>query len=1138
MKISQSKATFAIILAGILLTARPLSAQLEQGSITGTVQDSSGAVVPGAEINLVDTSTKVRHVARTNSSGSYVIPYLTPARYQLTVTKPGFATEVVDGIEITVGLTATVNATLSPGSEAQRVTVAASSVELEQQSSTLGSTISGKQMVELPVLGRNPFTLVLMAPGVVQGNNAGNPVTATVNGGRTSSMDVLLDGAEARNSIGNGAAYTPPLEAVGEVKIITNNFSAEYGRSGGGVLTATTRSGTNALHGSAYEFFENDKLNANGWLANRNGLPRTEFRHNEFGFSLGGPIYIPHLYHGRDKTFFFSNVEDIVQRTPDSINGTVPTAAERNGDFSQTRNAAGQLLQIYDPLTTVPNPQQTGQYIRSVFPGNMIPASRINPISAKIATYYPLPNRTVLGANFAQNETVQGTDPRMLFRVDHQIGEKHHLFVTHGRENKTTLTPGVTIAFPAEGSNAAATMLSNSHSTSLSDSVVFSPTLVGEFRATLVRNVIPGTPASLGFNSTSLGLPASLQAQSSALLFPYINTTDLSPLGVGNNTYSNNTQQNEGALAHVTWSRGTHIIKAGFDLSIGLLNAFKDQYPSGSYNFSRAFTQGPNPATATVTGGDGFATMLLGAPTGGSFSFDPSLAVVQKSTAVYFQDDWKIRRNLTVNLGVRYDYASPWEERYSRLAYFDTTGLDPVTHSPGVLRLLGSSATGQSQVAPNTRNIAPRLGVAWSVNPKTVIRAGGGIFYFPGNGAISASPTALGDGYYVTNSVYLGPSPGPPNTPPLGASLSNPYVSGLVTPPSLLVGSSIATRFHYTITPLSTQWNISIQRQLPLALLLELAYVGNRGEHLWMGINENAVNPKYLSLGSGLTVQTANPYYGEIATGALSSKTVALSQLLRPYPQYVDITNNGAAIGDSIYHGGIARVERAFKGGVLVHFAYTFSKIIDNVPANFASQSSLINPYNLGESRSLGDWNRTQTLSSSFVWQLPFGRGKPLLTHGIGGAIAGGWQLSGVLTLGTGIPVAITGTSNTGLPGVTGSVQRLHNPNLPSGQQTLSHWFDTTAFAQAAIYTLGSGSRNEPNLTAPGLSNLNASLARTFQIREWLRLQIRGDFFNTLNTPPFGPPNGNVTSVIFGQVTTLTTASPGRIVQLGARFSF
>jgi len=1129
---------FIHILAGILWVIQPLYGQLDQGAITGTVIDSSGATVPGAEVTLIDTATQLRRAVRTNSSGSYVFPYLTPGRYQLAVAMTGFATEVIKDIEVTVGLTATLNPKLSPGAQTEQVTVSASSVELEQQSSTLGSSISSRQMVELPVLGRNPFTLVLMAPGVVQGNNAGNPVTATVNGGRTSSMDVLLDGAEVRNTIGNGAAYTPPIEATGEVKIITNNFSAEYGRSGGGVLTATTRSGTNTYHGSAYEFFQNDLLNANGWLANRNGLPRTKFRHNEYGFSLGGPVYIPRVYQGRNKTFFFANVEAIPQRTPDSINGLVPTVAERGGDFSQTRNAAGQILQIYDPLTTVPNPQQAGQYLRSQFPGNIIPLSRINPIAAKIAAFYPLPNRNVLGNNFAENETVQNANRRMLYRVDHQLGEKHHLFVTHGRDNKNTLTPGVNIAFPAETANNAATQISNSHSTSLSDSVVFAPNLVGEFRATLVRAVIPGTPKSLGFDFTTLGLPQSLKAQATALLFPYINTTDLSPLGVNNTTYSNNTQQNEGALAHVTWSRGAHIVKIGFDLSIGLLNSFKDQFPSGSYNFSRTYTQGPNPATASVTGGDGFATMLLGAPTGGSFSFDPSLSVVQKSVAVYVQDDWKILRNLTLNLGVRYDFASPWKERFARLAYFDPTVADAVTHRLGALQLLGSDAKGQSQVEPNTRNVAPRLGVAWSLNAKTVIRAGGGIFYFPGNGAISAAPTALGDGYYVTNAVYLGASPGAPNTPPAGASLSNPFVSGLVTPPSNLVGSAISTRFHYTITPLSAQWNVSLQRQLPFSLLGEVAYAGNRGEHLWIGSAQNAVNPSNLSLGAGLEALTPNPFYGLISTGTLSAKTVAMSQFLRPYPQYLDISNNGAAIGDSVYHSGFARLQRAFKGGVLFQFAYTFSKVIDNVPENFAAQTSIINPFNLGSSRSLGDWNRTHTVSSSWVWELPFGPGKRLLAQGIAGKLVGGWQVSGVLTLGSGIPVAITGPSNTRLPGVNGTVQRLRNPNLPAGEQTLNHWFDTTAFAPAALYTLGNGSRNEPNLTAPGLSNFNAGISRAFQIREWLRIQIRGDFFNALNSPPYGPPNGSVTNVNFGQVTALTTASPGRIVQLGARFSF
>ena len=338
---------------------------------------------------------------------------------------------------------------------------------------------------------------------------------------------------------------------------------------------------------------------------------------------------------------------------------------------------------------------------------------------------------------------------------------------------------------------------------------------------------------------------------------------------------------------------------------------------------------------------------------------------------------------------MRYDYATPWEERYSRLAYFDPSALDPVTRHPGSLEFLNAGAPYHTQQAANTRNFAPRLGFAWSLNPRTVIRGGGGIFYFPGNGAISASPTALGDGLYVSNSVYLGPSPGPPNTPPAGALLANPFVSGLVTPPSNLVGGSMSTRFHATITPLSTQWNMSVQRRLPLDLLLEVAYAGNRGEHLWMSINQNAVNPIYLSLGAALDAQTTNPFYGQIATGTLSSKTVASSQFLRPFPQYLDITNVGASVGDSTYHSGSARLQRSFKGGVLVQSAYTFSKVIDDGPQNFAPQSGMVNPYNMRASRSLSDWNRAQTLSSSWVWELPFGTGRRYLRRGITGRIVG-----------------------------------------------------------------------------------------------------------------------------------------------------
>lgn len=1126
----------ALALMALLAAPSFAPCQVEQGSITGTVIDSSGAAVSGVSVALVAAETQNRWNSRTNNTGTYTVPYLPTGAYDVTFEKDGFATVVTKGVVITVGLTATVDATLVPGSVRQEITVAAVAVELEQQTSDVGAVVEGKNARELPVLGRNAFTLVLMAPGVVLGNNAANPITASVTGGRTSSMDMLLDGSEIRNSIGSGAMYTPPLEAVGEFKVITNNFSAEFGRSGGGVITASTRAGTIAYHGALYEFLQNEAFNANGWINDRSGLPKTKYRHNEYGGAIGGPLEIPKLYSGHDKTFFFFNWEQIKQDTPLSIIGTVPTQAERNGDFSQSRTATGQLLTIYDPNTTVANPASAGQYIRSVFPGNIIPASRISPIIANAIAYYPLQNRTSVANNFAANTTSTVDTTRFILRLDHRFGSRQHLMFTHGQDDGNTLRPGISIAFPSETSNNAAFSPSDGHSTSISDTFVFSPTFIGEFRGTFGRLVLLGNPASLGFDYTKLGFPASLKAQSAALLFPYFNVTDASTIGVASNAYSNNTQQNIGATAHFTWIKGDNTLKFGADLQFGEMNNFRTQYPSGSYNFTRAYTQGPNPATATVTGGDGIATFLLGLPTGGSFSVDPSLAVIQKSPAAFIQDDWKIRRNLTLNIGVRYDYATPWKERYSRLAYFDRAAPDPVTHLPGSLELLGQ--TGGSQVDAKATNLAPRFGFAWTPLPKTVIRGGGGFFWFPGNGAISASPTALGDGYYVSTALYLGPNAAAPNTPPAGASLANPFVSGIVQPPSYLVGSAISTRTRDNPTPLSMQWNFGIQRALPKQFLAEVTYLGNRGQHLWNTLNINAVNPTYLSLGAGLDQLVSNPFHKTIGNGTLSSATVAQSQLLRPFPQYLDVTDTGYASGDSIYHALSARIHREFRGGFFVQFSYTFSKNINDAPESFAAQSSVLNPYDLRQSRSVADWDRTNNVASNWVWALPFGPGQRFANKGFTSRVIGNWQLSGTVTLATGIPVKITAPSNSRLPGVTGSAVRLKDPNLPSGQQTLDHWFDTTAFTTAPLYSLGNDSRNEPTLRAPGLSNVNAAVARTQLVTERIRLQLRGEFFNALNSPPYGPPNGNLTATNFGQVSTVTTANPGRTVQLGARLTF
>lgn len=1109
-------------------------AQVEQATITGTVTDQSGAVVPRARVTVTNVETGIPSETQTNAEGRYTLPYLHPGQYEVGVEKEGFNKSRTAGVNLTVGLTGTINVVLSTGSLQQEVTISASAVLLEQQSSSLGSVVGSRQMIELPLLGRDPYSLVLLAPGVMpKGGSGAGPI---INGGRSNTSEILLDGAETRNSTTNDISYRPPLEAVQEFKVITNNFSAEYGRSGGGVLTAATRSGTNELHGSFYEFLRNDKLNANSWSNNRVGLPRSTFRRNEYGIAVGGPVFLPRLYDGRNRTFFFVNWERIPQRSPDTLQVTVPTALERAGDFSQTVNNRGQLIQIFDPATTRPDSTRAGQFIRDAFPGNRIPAGRLDPIALRALQLMPLPNRSTVVDNFVLNKTRQNDTGRIFFRIDHSIGSKNRLFFSHGRQNNEQFTPGVNVAFPSEGVNGERGRIeSHPRSAVLSDTLTFRPNLVGEFRASLTRNVITATPRSVGYDFTQLGFPQSLQQRAQTRLFPRFDITDAASLGPDRASFFNDAEQNEEAQGHVTWLHGAHSIKAGGDFTFQTFNIFRPERPAGFYQFDRSFTQGPNPVSSSSTAGYGVATLLLGAPTGGSFSADPSLAASQRFYGWYVQDDWKVLRNLTVNLGVRYEYQSPWTDRFNQLGFFDPDFTDPQTGRKGLLRFTGRDGNSRFQSDPDKNNFAPRVGLAWQFAKDTVFRAGYGIFYFPGSGGIGAGASDLGSGFLAQTPVFLGQPPAAPNTPPEGASLAQPFQSGFLTVPTTGVGSGVGTAFRTWVTPYNQHWNAGFQRTLTGSLLVEAAYVGSRGQRIWVNRNRNAVSSQFLSLGPQLDDLVPNPYFGQIPTGALSVPTVRRSQLLRPFSHYTDITRFRDAVGDSIYHGFTLRVDKKMSAGLNLQAAYTVSKQIDDVQERFGGRSTFIDPNNLSLSRSIGEFDRPQYLVVNYIYELPFGHGRKWMSRSLPGRIIGNWQLSGITTFGKGLPIVITGPNNTRLPGVSATALRLKSPVLPGGEQSLDRWFDTSAFAPAPTFSLGNDSRTQPNLRTPGIKTFDLSLSRSQRIKEGMNLQFRAEFFNAFNTPQFDAPNGNVTATNFGQI---TSAGSPRNIQLGIRLSY
>ena len=1111
-------------------------AQVEQGAISGVVTDATGAFIAKAKVTATNQATGVVATTETTDEGYYKIPYLLPGSYDVQLDKEGFATSRVTGVPVLVGQTATINANLRPGSVHEEITVTSNAVMIDQTNSSLGYVASSTQILELPI-GRNPFSLLGLAPGVIATGNSGTgPI---INGGRSNTTAILLDGQDTRNNSTLDNGYSAPQESVGEIRFITNSFSAEYGRSTGGVVVAGSRTGENKLHGSAYDYLQNDDLNANSWTNNRNRVARGRQRVNVYGFTVSGPVYLPHIYDGRNKTFFFFNWEQNNNHGVSTPTASVPTALQKAGDFSQTFTSSGALIQVYDPLTTVAGSTGSG-YVRSPFPGNRIPAERINPITAKILSYYPnptLPVSPTIQTNWSLNFGLITHQNRYFTRVDHNFGTKNRLFFRYGYSTSPQISPylnnpNASIAFPGETTNGGGTQQSISYNYEISDTETFTPNLVAEFRIGYNRSIFKLLPLSIGFDIASLGLPQYLKAASADALFPYITVAGLTAIGPQRAAHDIDGENTPDAQAHVTWLKANHAIKSGFDLLLCQFNTFRPDYPSGTFNFGTAYTQGPDPAVASATSGYGYASALLGTPDGGSFTIGPSLALLQKAYNWYLQDDWKVTRTLTLNLGLRFEYETPYTDRYNHLAYFDTNGTDPITGLRGVL----------TQVTPSHRypsdpqhNWAPRIGLAWNFLPNTVFRAAYGIFYAPGSGGVGQSPGDLGSGSETSTGIYFGQTVAAPNTPIQGASLANPFVTGLLAYPNSLVGNGITAIFPNWKTPMNQMWNANIQRNVTGNLLVEAAYIGTRGERLWNNFTEDATFPQYLSLGTQLNSLVPNPFYGKITNGSMSAANVRLGSLLVPYPQYSGVSFLRGSVGDSIYHGFTLRAERSFTKGLLFQVSFTGAKLIDDVNERFLGGTNYIDPYNLRLSRAISAQDVSQRFVANYVYALPFGHGKRFLSHGIASYILGNWQNSGILTAQTGTPISIGASCN--FPGVSGLgcyAVRSGNINLTNGQ-SMTQWFNTAAFTNPAQYSFGNDSRTEPNLRNPGTFGFDTVMSRWQPIRERMRLQFRAEMYNALNHPNLGAPATGITSSTFGQI---TSKSGNRTVTMALRLEF
>ena len=1153
-------------------------AQTATAEITGSIQDSSGASVPQAKITAKNVATGVETSATSGTDGYYTIPFLQPGQYHILVSKGGFQSVVRTGVTLIIDQKAKFDFVLQIGAVTQTVEITAQAPLVQSEDSTVGTLVDNKRINDLPLNGRDVFSLANLAVGV---NNTGTSAASIphIAGSQAESGEVQIDGAtDIAPSVlagENAIAYEPQVDAVQEFSVQVNGLAAEYGRFAGGVINVVTKSGTNSFHGDAYVFARNDVLDANDFFYNTYGLPKTGFHQYQYGGTFGGPILIPKVYNGKNKTFFFIGYEKTDIASAGLEEYTVPTAAERNGNFSNLKDANGIPIILYDPATGQVNPANSAQWIRSPFPSNTIPTTRFNPTGLKVMSYYPLPNTMPTNAyTNTNNYILSGSSPEDVYKIDSRLdqywSDKWRSFLRVSRYVDT--------AYPLNYWHSPATpgygfFNNEAWSATLDNTFSFTPTLIGDLRYTLDRSMPSHPGYAPGFNiATNLGMPQSLQtfAETQIPEFPYVTMGGVdSNLGqYFSDEYSANTSHN--IIGNLTKIWGTHTIKTGGEYRKQFAAYLAPCCSTGWYPFSAQYTQ-QEATTPNPWQGYPVADLLLGYDDDALDSVVPVPLVEGGYYGMYIQDDWKIKHNLTLNLGVRYEFTRPHTEHHNNLSYWDPSVPSPIAsevqatpNCPACGHLMGAmeftNATHRTQAPIDWSNIGPRLGFSYSPASKWVVRGGYAITYPPSEW--DAGDASVGEeGYNVYS--YWQPSWDGGRT--FNTTLSNPFPYGITPAPgssaggSTDLGNGIGDSFFGIPsvkgpTEYIQQWNFNVQRSLPGNALLEVGYIGMHGLNLINGSSESGADnfdqtsPQYLSLGSQLTQYVPNPLYGLLPAGSTEDQpTVPLTQLLKPYPQYSGISLYRRPEGSLEYDAMTVRLEKRYSHGVSFLASYTAGKEIDNGPTVIAwwtgngavDPGGVSNHYNLNQDRSVSPFDVSQRLVLSYLFELPFGRGKALagnLPNSLN-ALVSGWQFNGISTFETGTPVVILGiTGTTGLGNVVNRPDITGDPKVAN--PTLNHWFNTSAFSPAPNYTYGTAPRTLSNVRNPGVCEQDLSLFKNtyFGAEKRFNVQFRLEAFNAFNTAQFGVPGDYEGGGNFGVIT--SDALPPRQVQLALKFIF
>jgi hypothetical protein len=1104
----------ACLLVLVALMSLRCEAQATSAEISGSVTDASGAVLPGVTVTAMNVETNTVQSTKSESNGDYVLTNLRPGNYTLTAEAVGFSKLVQTGLHLQVNQQVRLDLALKVGQASQTVEVTARAPLLEGESSSIGTVVNQQMVNQLPLNGRNFTQLATLSPGVTGvGSSASGTIQSGTrpddkrpgseifsNGNREGDNNFLFDGVDDNERLTLSVVLRPAVEAVREFKIQTNLYSADIGRNSGAVIDVISKSGTNQLHGSAFEFIRNSAVDSRTYF-NKAGTAFPSLKLNQFGGSFGGPIVIPHVYNGRNKTFFFVDYEGSRRSTQAFLQGNVPTIRMRNGDFGETAT-------IYDPTTTRPNPSVAGGFIRTPFANNIIPVGRRDPIAMKMLNAYPLPTGPGRINNYSSSQSIITNSDSGDVRVDEQMTDKDIFFARYSIQKSLNISPST---YPVTNIPGISTPVHLSDEASFAGSStapvqhvatsyvrIFTPTLANDFRFGFSRYRLDYVPVDFvtgGGLGNQLGVPnanVTPREQNLPIFSPStylgIGQTRSLPLYRRENTFQE--------LDNLTWTHNSHTLKVGGDFRRRQLTIYQTNQGNGRFNFSAALTDSRNPAG---TGGDSVASMMLGLPSliAHDYTF-PFPGIRLNEYGFYAADDWRMTKKLTVNYGIRWDYFSPPSEAHDQWSNFNpVTGKMDISHRNGI----GLTA----DVLPWKKGFGPRVGFAYKVYDSTVIRGGVGLFY-NASGSESVNMRLARNvpfGLTISNSQSdITPggtiSQGFPAAPTVDYSQAD-HPSG--------AQSSVDPNFR---PGYAEQFNLGIEQEFaPLDMVLKIVGVGNLGRALYLPYNANQAIP-------GLTaLNTRRPLYG--VNSALSDVTYATSK------------------GSANYYALQVTLDKRISHGVNFLMGYAWAHSIDNVPLEFgggAAGSTPQDPRFLAAERSNSIIDQRQRLTLSYLWLLPFGKGREFMnTGGPLDWVLGGWQTNGIFFTQTGLyfsPVLATSTTNTG----TGSRPNQNGP--VTYPKTLANWFSPSAFTIPAQYTYGNAGRN--SLIGPGRTNFDMSLLKSFPVHEQMLFQFRFEAFNIFNHPQFGYPNANIGTTQAGQITSIVGTA--RNLQASLRFQF